>query len=32
MKFEECKVGDIVTPKSNEIKTHSPYCSRNARL
>lgn len=28
MKFEECKVGDIVTPKSNEIKTHSPYCSR----
>lgn len=28
MKFEECKIGDIVTPKSNEIKTHSPYCSR----
>lgn len=28
MKFEECKVGDLVTPKLNEIKTHSPYCSR----
>lgn len=27
MKFEECKIGDIVTAKSNEIKTHSPYCS-----
>ena len=23
MKFKECKVGDIVTPKSNEIKTHN---------
>ena len=23
MKFKECKVGDIVTPKTNEIKTHS---------
>ena len=28
MKFEECKIGDIVTPKTNEIKTHNPYpCS-----
>lgn len=23
MKFEECKIGDIVTPKSDEIKTRS---------
>jgi hypothetical protein len=23
MKFEECKVGDIVTPKTNEIKTRN---------
>ena len=28
MKFEECKIGDIVTPKSDEIKTHNPnLCS-----
>lgn len=28
MKFEKCKVGDIVTPKSNEIKIYNPYfCS-----
>lgn len=30
MKFEECKVGDIVMPKSNEIKTHSPYLCSSA--
>lgn len=30
MKFEECKVGDIVTPKSNEIKTHNPYLCSSA--
>lgn len=23
MKFEECKIGDIVTPKTNEIKIHN---------
>lgn len=23
MKFKECKIGDIVTPKTNEIKTHN---------
>ena len=28
MKFEECKVGDIVTPEANKIKTRNPYlCS-----
>ena len=27
MKFEECKLGDIVTPKTNEIKTRNPYAS-----
>lgn len=28
MKFEECKIGDIVTSKSDEIKTHNPnLCS-----
>lgn len=25
MKFEECKVGDIVTPKTNELRTLNPY-------
>lgn len=30
MKFEECKVGDIVTPKLNEIKTHNPYLCSSA--
>ena len=30
MKFEECKVGDIVTPKTNEIKTHNPYLCSSA--
>lgn len=25
MKFKKCKIGDIVTPKTNEIKTHNPY-------
>lgn len=24
MKFEECKVGDLVTPETNEIKTSNP--------
>ena len=27
MKFEECKIVDIVTPKTNEIKTRNPYAS-----
>ena len=27
MKFEECKIGDIVTPKTNEIKTINFYAS-----
>lgn len=30
MKFEKCKVGDIVTPKTNEIKTHNPYLCSSA--
>ena len=30
MKFEECKVGDIVTPKSNVIKTHNPHLCSSA--
>lgn len=30
MKFEECKVGDIVTPKLNEIKIHNPYLCSSA--
>lgn len=30
MKFEECKIGDIVTPKSDEIKTQSPYLCSSA--
>lgn len=25
MKFEECKIGDIVTPKTNELRTLNPY-------
>ena len=28
MKFEECKIGDLVTPETNEIKTSNPHlCS-----
>lgn len=30
MKFEECKIGDIVTPKSDEIKTQSSYLCSSA--
>ena len=30
MKFEECKIGDIVTPKTNEIKAHNPYLCYSA--
>lgn len=30
MKFKECKIGDIVAPKSNEIKTHNPYLCSSA--
>ena len=25
MKFEECKIGDIVTPKTKELRTFNPY-------
>lgn len=30
MKFEECKIGDIVTPKSNVIKAHNPHLCSSA--
>lgn len=30
MKFEECKIGDIVTPKSNVIKVHNPHLCSSA--
>lgn len=30
MKFEECKIGDIVTPKSNVIKIHNPHLCSSA--
>ena len=30
MKFKECKIGDIVTPKTNEIKTRNPHLCSSA--
>lgn len=30
MKFEECKVGDLVTPETNEIKTSNPRLCSNS--
>lgn len=29
MKFEECKVGDLVTPETNEIKVRNPHLCSN---
>lgn len=30
MKFKECKIGDIVTLKTNEVKTRNPYLCSSA--